>query len=99
MIPYVENELKADIYKLSQYLDSSAKLDLARWPRVYGYYTDRSASVDYLTWFLENKTDYLRDVWLGEDDYCTVTFLGYYGNTYDTYKVGNCETRSTRSQS
>lgn len=92
MAPYVENRARADIYELNQQIQASAKMDLVRWNQIHGYYVDRNASVDYLTRFLEEKTEYLRDVWLGDGDYCTVTFLDYYGNVYKSYKVkrGEC---------
>ena len=92
MVPYVENKVRADIYELNQLIQASARMDTARWGGISGYYTDRNASVDYLARFLEEKTDYLQDVWLGEDDYCTVSFLDYYGNVYETYQVkrGEC---------
>lgn len=92
MVPYVENKVRADIYELNQLIQASAGMDAFRWNGIHGYYTDRSASVDYLTSFLEEKTDYLQDVWLGEDDYCTVTFLDYFGNVCESYKVkrGEC---------
>lgn len=92
MVPYVENTVKADIYKLNQTIQASAGMDMARWNRIHGYYVDRKASVDYLAYFLEEKTKYLQDVWLGEDDYCTVSFLDYYGNVCQAYTVkrGEC---------
>lgn len=92
MVPYVENRARADIYELNQQIAASAEMDEVRWEGVHGYYTDRSASVGYLAHFLEEKTSYLQDVWLGEDNYCTVTFLDYYGNVYATYQVkrGEC---------
>ncbi len=92
MVPYVENKVRADIYELDQTIQASAGMDMVRWSGIHGYYADRSASVDYLTSFLEEKTSYLQDVWLGEDNYCTVNFLDYFGNVCETYQVkrGEC---------
>ena len=94
MVPYVENRVKADIYELNQKIEASADMDLVRWNQIHGYYADRNASVNYLAYFLEEKTEYLQDVWLGENDYCTVTFLDYFGNVYKSYQVkrGECFT-------
>ncbi|MCM1542613.1 MAG: CotH kinase family protein [Blautia sp.] len=92
MLPYVENKARADIYELSQLIQASARMNTVRWSGVHGYYVDRGANVDYLAYFLEEKAEYLQDVWLGEDNYCTVSFLDYYGNVYKTYQVkrGEC---------
>lgn len=92
MVPYVENKARSDIYELNQQIGASARMDTVRWNGIHGYYTQRDASVDYMAHFLEEKTEYLQDVWLGEDNYCTVTFLDYYGQVYETYKVkrGEC---------
>lgn len=92
MMPYVENKARADIYDLNQQIQASARMDAARWDGIHGYYADRNASVDYLAYFLEEKTDYLQDVWLGQENYCTVSFLDYYGNVCAAYQVkkGQC---------
>lgn len=87
MIPYVEKGVQADIYEINQKIEASAKLDMIRWNQISGYYTERNANVDYLAYFLEEKKEYLKDVWLEEADYCSVTFLDYAGNTYKTYQV------------
>lgn len=87
MVPYVENLARADIYQLNQQIQASAGMDAVRWNSVHGYYADRSASVDYLAYFLQEKAEYLQDVWLGENNYCTVSFLDYYGSEYKTYQV------------
>ncbi len=96
MVPYVESIAKTDIYELNQYISASVDMNMVRWPDSHGYYTEREANVDYLSWFLEEKVDYLKDVWLGEDNYCTVTFLDYNGNVCDTYQVkqGECFTET-----
>lgn len=92
MVPYVENLARADIYKLNQLIQASAEMDRVRWNGVNGYYIDRNASVNYLSYFLETKTKYLQDVWLGDENYCTVSFLDYFGNICASYKVkkGEC---------
>ncbi len=92
MVPYVEYMARADIYELNRQIQASAEMDAARWGNIYGYYANRNASVDYLAYFLEEKADYLQDVWLGEDSYCTVSFLDYFGNVCAAYQVrkGEC---------
>lgn len=87
MLPYVKYKVRNDIYELNQMLDTSAQMDDVRWRQSNGYYESRDAQTEYLSCFLEEKTDYLRDIWLGENQYCTVNFLDYYGNLYATYKV------------
>lgn len=87
MVPYIENRVQADIYDLDEQIKASAEMDLVRWSTQYGYYTGRDAAVDYLTCFLKEKSGYLQNVWLGEDDYCTVTFLNEAGNICETYHV------------
>lgn len=87
MVPYVDNLLRADIYKLNQMIQASAEMDTVRWGKVYGYYVDRNASVEYLDYFLKAKTKYLQDVWLDGENYCTVSFLDYYGNVWASYHV------------
>ena len=87
IVPYAENLARADIYKLNQQIKASADMDEVRWNQVHGYYVDRNAGVNYLSYFLEEKKDYLQDAWLGDDDYCTVAFLDYYGNVYRYYRV------------
>lgn len=87
MVPYIENRVQADIFELDEEIKASAEMDLIRWSRQYGYYTGRDAAVDYLTSFLEEKSEYLQNIWLGEDDYCTVTFLNEAGNICETYHV------------
>ena len=92
MLPYVDNKVRADIFDLDQMIRTSAEMDAARWGEVHGYYPDRNASLDYLVYFLEKKTDYLQEVWLGGEEYCTVTFLDYYGEPCGVYQVkrGEC---------
>lgn len=87
MIPYIENSARADIYETEQQIEASAEMNLVRWGKLGDYYSDRTDSVEYLSFFLREREDYLRGVWLGETDYCTVTFLGAGGNVYKTYKI------------
>lgn len=92
MAPYIKTKVQADIYDIDEQIRASAEMDLVRWSTQYGYYDDRDASLDYLIWFLKEKSAYLQDVWLGEKEYCTVTFLDYNGNVCETYHVksGEC---------
>lgn len=96
IIPYIKNLMRADVYRIREDIQSSVEMDRIRWPLVRGYYSDYGAGCDYLVWFLEHKTNYLQEVWLEEkgEEYCTVTFLDYFGNTYAKYTVkkGECLT-------
>jgi len=87
IVPYVEYLLPADVYNLSQTLEASAKMDRMRWPKTYGYYSGMSCNMDYLITFMNKKTDYLKELWLGEGDFCEVVFLDYYGDAMATYSV------------
>lgn len=92
MVPYAENLMRADVYKLSESIDASVQMDKIRWTTVRGYYSDYEASCEYLSRFLEKKVQYLQDVWLGGEKYYTLTFLGYGGDTHICYTVrrGEC---------
>lgn len=87
VLPYVEYQASADIYNLSRRIQVSAEMNRVRWPDEYGYYSDDRAERDWLISFLEQKADFLRQNWLEDEDYCTVTFLDYYGEAYEKYKV------------
>ncbi len=86
-VPYAKYLFAADVYELSQYIKMSAEMDRIRWPYTYGYYSDMSASLDYLIIFLQEKTDYLTEEWLKDTDMCEVAFLDYYGNILAKYNV------------
>lgn len=91
-VPYITNLLPADVYRLSKEIQPSVEMDKIRWSQVKGYYADFEASCDYLVWFLEQKVDFLKETWLEDEQFCTVTFLDYYGNVYAQYTVkkGEC---------
>lgn len=92
MVPYVEYIALADIYKLNQWIEASAEMDEIRWNANFGYYQTRSDNLDYTIWFLKTKAGYLREYWLGGEEYCTVTFLDYDGQIYKSYRIkkGEC---------
>ena len=87
VLPYVEYLASADIYNMSLKIQASAEMNRIRWPHEYGYYTDAKAERDRLVNFLEQKVEFLSQCWLEKEDYCTVTFLDYYGEIYAKYKV------------
>lgn len=94
MVPYVEYLASADIYKWCHILEASAAMDRIRWPGTAGYYSSFESGKEYLIEFLKRKVDYLKEVWLEDEEYCRVVFLDYYGNVYDSYSVkkGECLT-------
>ena len=87
VLPYVEYLASADVYNLSMKIQASAEMNRIRWPAELGYYSDAKAERDWLVVFLEQKVDFLRQYWLEEEDFCTVTFLDYYGEVYAKYRV------------
>ncbi len=86
-LPYAKYLAGADIYRTSAVVKESAEMDGIRWPGVYGYYSDFDTSRDALINFLKQKAEYLEDVWLDGEEYCTITFLDYQGNVYEKYNV------------
>ena len=94
-LPYVEYLASADIYNLSQEVQPSAEMNRIRWPIMSGYYSDAAAERDRLLHFLQQKTDFLRECWLEDNDYCAVTFLDYYGNVYARYNIKRGEYLNT----
>lgn len=91
-VPYITNMVRADVYRLSREIQPSVEMDKIRWTQVKGYYSDYEASCDYLVWFLEQKVDFLKEIWLEDEQFCTVTFLDYYGKVHAKYTVkkGEC---------
>lgn len=94
-LPYVEYLASADIYNLSLAIQSSAEMNRMRWPLKSGYYSDSTAERDRMINFLEQKAEFLRECWLEDNDYCTVTFLDYYGNVYARYNIKRGEYMDT----
>ncbi len=92
LIPYADNLMKADIYNLRQEIGQSAHLNRMRWSKVVGYYSDYTAATEYLAEFLNKKAQFLKKVWGEGTEFCTVTFLDYYGSPSYIYTVekGKC---------
>ena len=86
-LPYAKYQAGADIYQISSLVKESVEMDHVRWPQRYGYYTSLDAGRDALIDFIRHKAEYLEDVWLTDDAYCTVTFLDYFGDIYRRYSV------------
>ena len=91
-LPYAEYLVRADIYTRSQAIRASLEMDRRRWPQVFGHYADIDAARDYMMSYLEQRVDYLQDVWLEDEEYCTVRFTDYDGNIFAEYTVkkGEC---------
>lgn len=87
IVPYAEDVMSGKVHGLQKKLAASAKLNKIRWPKTQGYYKEWEANGDYLISFMENKVDFLNEVWLKEQEYHTVTFLDYYGNPCVQYEV------------
>lgn len=87
ILPYVDNELGWRIVSNQRELAASAEMDRLRWPGASGYFAGWEANGAYLRAFLEKKVEYLNEIWLQDAQYHTVTFLDYYGNACDVYRV------------
>lgn len=87
VLPYVEYLASADVYNLSMKIRASVEMNRIRWPDKPAYYSDARAKRDWLVNFLELKVDFLRQYWLEDEDFCTVTFLHYGGGVYAKYRV------------
>lgn len=90
-LPYLKREAEEQIEILQEYVEASAQMDKVRWPQAKGYYGTWQAAGEYMINFLEERASYLSDVWLKEQQYHTVLFLDYYGNTYKKYMVKHGE--------
>lgn len=89
--PYVEKYAKSDIWKLADEISASATMNKYRWTETRGYQDSFEASVEYNMFFLQDKVAYLEEIWLQDEIYHTITFLDYYGDTYEQYTVRHGE--------
>lgn len=87
VLPYVTYLVRADIYQLSNEIQASTQMNDIRWPQRHGHFLDDRAERDWLVSYLERQVTFLREYWLEEQDYCTVTFLNYYGEICERYQV------------
>lgn len=90
-LPYLEQEAEEEIKLMQKSVEASAQMDRIRWPHAKGYYKSWDAAGEYLMNFLEERAEYLRGVWMEETQYHTVSFLDYYGNTYNKYVIKHGE--------
>lgn len=90
-LPYVETEVSGVIGDLQGGLAASAAMNRARWPQTEGYYSGWEENGEYLVSFLQQRAEYLKEIWLEGQQYHTVTFLDYYGNIYDRYEIKHGE--------
>ncbi len=90
--PYVENQLKMDIARWQEEIEGSAELNKIRWPGTRGYYASPEADRDYIVYFLEERLNYFKEVWLQDELYHTVSFIDYEGRIANQYVVrhGEC---------
>lgn len=90
-IPYIEEQLNADVSKYEALLTASIHCDNIRWPQNYDYYAAFESSMDYIKSFMQQKKNALEELWLKEEVYHTVSFLDYDGNLIQTYRVKHGE--------
>ncbi len=90
--PYIENQLKTDVARWQKEIEGSAQLNKIRWPETRGYYASPEADRDYMVYFLEERLDYFKEVWLQDELYHTVSFIDYEGRIANQYVVkhGEC---------
>lgn len=79
--------LISDAYETEDEINAAAKMDAVRWKQSRRYYQSPEANRDYIIYFLQNKIQYLKEVWTGDAVYHTVTFLDYDGNVWEQYYV------------
>ncbi len=89
--PYVQSQAQVDLKVWEKQIEASAQMNMIRWPETRDYYDSFEASVDYVYHFLQERMEYLKDVWVENDTYHTVTFLDYNGNTCAKYTVKHGE--------
>lgn len=81
--PYMEGFVEADIRTWQKEIEASAFMNEIRWPGTNGYYASLKASVEYIIYFLEERTKFLKEVWQQGELYHTVSFLDYAGKLID----------------
>lgn len=91
MLPYLEGALEDDIDEWTAHLKTSAELDSIRWPYNGGYYVSREAEWEYIKWFMQDKTEFLKEYWLEDELYHEVVFLDIYGQPCEKHMVKHGE--------
>jgi hypothetical protein len=90
-LPYVEKKAEECMKNLQKSIEASAKMDKIRWPKAKGYYEEWASSGAYIVNFLEERIEYLNDIWLQDEEYHMVVFLDYDENIYHKYVVKHGE--------
>ena len=90
-LPYVEKKSEDRLNELQEFIEASAKMDKVRWPNAKGYYGEWASSGVYMANFLEERIEYLNDIWLQDEVYHTVVFLDYDENVCQKYTVKHGE--------
>lgn len=91
-VPYVEEKLHGEIQLAGKHVNASVLRDNVRWPDITGHYTDVEAADNWIEAFLQERMEFLTDVWLNEEQYHRVTFWDYDESFHDSYLVkhGEC---------
>ena len=90
-LPYVEKKAEGRIKELQDSIEASAQMDKVRWPNAKGYYGEWDSYGTYMANFLEERIEYLNDIWLQNEVYHTIVFLDYDGNICHKYVVKHGE--------
>lgn len=80
-------QLIAETYEVEDKIRAAVLMDDVRWNWTRRYYENLDANREYIIYFLQNKIEYLKDVWMEDAVYHTVTFLDYEGNVWEQYYV------------
>lgn len=77
-LPYLDYLLEEGIDKMVEETRQSAKMDSIRWENLenrYQYYENYDNDVRYLKYFIEQRRNFLNEVWLEGEIYHNVTFM------------------------
>ncbi len=89
--PYVEKKAEDQVTVLQESIRASAEMDRIRWPEAKGYYKNWDSAGAYMVNFLEERIEYLNDIWLKDEVYHTVVFWDYDGKICHKYVVKHGE--------
>lgn len=88
-LPLLEELLESGIDELAAQTKASIAMDHIRWRRMdnrYQYYESYEDNLRYLKYFVEKRTEFLKEVWIGGEIYRTVT-LQVEGNVWRKFYV------------
>lgn len=77
-LPYLEELLEGKIDALSEKTKQAVRLDRIRWEELenrYRYYDNYENDIAYLKYYINERKNYLNDVWLMGVEYHSVTFV------------------------